>query len=173
VQDLARILGVDPEALRGAQADEARAGRGAGRTTVLTRIAVWRGASGSRRTLLRLLLRTRPEPPRRAARSTPTTSQMGSARSTTKLLDAAWEDNIDLGNPSFQQRAEGAGAEGFAAEIAPYLFRGRPGRLVKDTLRRVKELRIVTSSDVLRERLGDLPEDSAEAVAFAEALRAA
>jgi hypothetical protein len=93
----------------------------------------------------------------------------GACKEYYKLLDAAWEDNIDLGNPTFQQRAEGAGLEGLAAEIALIpIPPGDPERLVKDTLRRVKELRIRDELDVLRERLRDLPEDSDEAVAFAE-----
>jgi hypothetical protein len=86
-----------------------------------------------------------------------------------KLLDSAWEANVDLETPAFQQRAEGAGLEGLAAEIA--LVPIPPGNLerhVRDTLKRVKELRIRDELDALREKLRDLPEDSDEAVSFAE-----
>ena len=71
--------------------------------------------------------------------------------------------------PAFQKRAEEAGLEGLAAEIA--LIPIPPGnleRLVRDTSRRVKELKIRDELDSLRKKLRDLPEDSDEAVAFAE-----
>ena len=86
-----------------------------------------------------------------------------------KLLDSAWESHIDVGSSKFQQNAEKAGLEAFAAEISlisppP----GTPGILLKDTVRRVKELQIRDELSVLREKLQELPEESEDAVAVAE-----
>ena len=74
-----------------------------------------------------------------------------------------------MGSSRFQQRAEGSGLEGLAAEIALVpIPPGNQERLLRDTLRRVKELKIRDELEVLREKLRDLPEDSDEAVAYAE-----
>ncbi len=54
-----------------------------------------------------------------------------------KLLDFAWESNIDLKSVEFQRKTEEAGLEGLAAEIA--LMPVPPGNfslLLKDTIKR-------------------------------------
>jgi len=86
-----------------------------------------------------------------------------------KLLDFAWETNIDLKNNEFQRKAEEVGLEAFAAEIA--LIDIPPGnfaKLLKDTIRRIKELKIRDELNVLREKLKKLPADSEDALAVAE-----
>jgi len=168
LQDLARILGVDPEALRGRrQPKRATDGELGEQQTASNRGAARRVRL--EKTLLRLLLENTPGAAEARGKLDSDDFSDWKCKEYYKLLDAAWEDNIDLGNPTFQQRAEGAGLEGLAAEIALIpLPPGDPERLVKDTLKRVKELRIRDELDVLRERLQDLPEDSDEAVAFVE-----
>ncbi len=86
-----------------------------------------------------------------------------------KLLDFAWETNIDLRSNQFQRKAEEVGLEAFAAEIA--LIDIPPGnfaKLLKDTVRRIKELKIRDELNALREKLKSLPADSEDAVAVAE-----
>jgi DNA primase len=86
-----------------------------------------------------------------------------------KLLDFAWETNIDLRSNEFQKKAEEVGLEAFAAEIA--LIDIPPGdftKLLKDTIRRIKELKIRDELNALREKLKKLPADSEDAVAVAE-----
>ena len=86
-----------------------------------------------------------------------------------KLLDFAWETNIDLRSNEFQRKAEEVGLEAFAAEIA--LIDIPPGnfaKLLKDTIRRIKELKIRDELNALREKLKRLPADSEDAVAVAE-----
>lgn len=168
VQDLARILGVDPVALR----DRRRSRQVPGEEPGAQQPATDRRTAKRVRlekTLLRLLVENTPGAAEARGKLDSDDFSDGKCKEYYKLLDAAWEDNIDLGNSTFQQRAEGAGLEGLAAEIALIpIPPGDPERLVKDTLRRVKELRIRDELDRLRERLRDLPEDSDEAVAFAK-----
>jgi hypothetical protein len=86
-----------------------------------------------------------------------------------KLLDSAWENHIDIRSKTFQQRAETAGLEGLAAEISLIpIPPGNPEILLKDTVRRVKELQIRDELNVLSEKLRILPEDSDEAIAVAK-----
>ncbi|HEY7697836.1 MAG TPA: toprim domain-containing protein, partial [Vicinamibacteria bacterium] len=83
-----------------------------------------------------------------------------------KLLDSAREAHIDLRGRDFQRRAEENGLEGFAAEIS--LVSVPPGNvdtLLKDTVRKLKKLRIDDELALLRERQLNLPPDSDEAVA--------
>jgi hypothetical protein len=85
------------------------------------------------------------------------------------LLDSARESHIDIRSREFQQKAEEAGLAGLAAEIALIpLPPGNVEALLKDTIRRIKRLRIQDELNALREELMKLPPDSEEAVAVAE-----
>jgi DNA primase len=85
------------------------------------------------------------------------------------LLDSARESRIDIRSREFQQKAEEAGLAGLAAEIALIpLPPGNVEALLKDTIRRIKRLRIQDELNALREKLMKLPPDSDEAVAVAE-----
>jgi len=86
-----------------------------------------------------------------------------------KLLDLARESHIDTRSAEFQRRAEEAGLEGLAAEVA--LTPVPPGnieQLLEDTVRRIKKQKIEDELKVLHEKLLDLPSDSEEAVSVAE-----
>jgi DNA primase len=86
-----------------------------------------------------------------------------------KILDLARESHIDIRSREFHQKAEEADLEGLAAEIA--LIPLPPGNveiLLKDTIRRIKELNIRDELNTLRKKLNDLPPESDEAVAVAE-----
>jgi DNA primase len=86
-----------------------------------------------------------------------------------KTLDLARESHIDIRGREFHQKAEEAGLEGLAAEIA--LIPLPPGNieiLLKDTIRRIKELNIRDELTELRKKLQELPPESEEAVAVAE-----
>lgn len=86
-----------------------------------------------------------------------------------KLLDLAHESHIDIRSRELQRRAEKAGLEGLAAEIALVsLPPGNVATLLKDTIRRIKELKIQDELTVLRKKLQELPSESEEAVAVAE-----
>jgi DNA primase len=165
VQDLARVFGVDPEALRVQRWPKRGRGgavEGDGRHNEAGRVRV-------EKLLLRLLLDESAGAVEARDKIDSEDFSDTACREYYKLLDSAWENNIDMGSSAVQQRAERAGLEGLAAEIA--LIPIPPGdqqRLLKDTLKRVKELKIRDELDVLREKLRDLPEDSDEAVAFAE-----
>jgi DNA primase len=167
VQDLAKVFGVDPQVLKDRRWPRRREG-----VVGMPETAGKRGAAGRVRiekALLRLLLEETPGAVEARDKIDSDDFTDVQTREYYKLLDSAWENNIDIGSPAFQQRAEGAGLEGFAAEIALIpIPPGNQDRLLKDTLRRVKELKIRDELDVLREKLRDLPEDSDEAVAFAE-----
>ncbi|UCH83012.1 MAG: hypothetical protein JSW50_11140, partial [Candidatus Latescibacterota bacterium] len=163
--EIARVLGVDADTLRDRRTT--RTSASADQKQRPNRDAVRRAEL--EKTLLRLLLVNTPEAAE--ARETLDSDDFSQAqcREFYKLLDSAWENHIDIENQVFHQRAEGAGLEGFAAEIALIeLPPGNQERLLNDTLRRVKELRIRDELKVLRERLQDLPEDSDEAVGVAE-----
>jgi DNA primase len=86
-----------------------------------------------------------------------------------KILDLARESHIDIRSRELQRRAEEAGLEGLAAEIALVsLPPGNVATLLKDTIRRIKELKIHDELTVLRKKLQELPSESEEAVAVAE-----
>ncbi len=167
VQDLAKVFGVDPQALKDRRWPRRRDGvvgvsETAGRRRAAGRVRI-------EKALLRLLLEETPGAVEARDKIDSDDFTDVQSREFYKLLDSAWENNIDIGSPAFQQRAEGAGLEGLAAEIALIpIPPGNQDRLLKDTLRRVKELKIRDELDVLREKLRDLPGDSDEAVAFAE-----
>lgn len=173
VRELAKVFGVDPGALRASgRGRRGTAGASEPEGSEKDRGAGDRGSASRRRlekTLLRLLLEETPatEAAREKLDADDFTDR--ACGEYYKLLDSAWEAHIDLRQPAFQKRAEEAGLEGLAAEIA--LIPIPPGnleRLVRDTSRRVKELKIRDELDSLRRKLRDLPEDGDEAVAFAE-----
>ncbi|UCG53090.1 MAG: DNA primase [Candidatus Latescibacterota bacterium] len=167
VQDIAGILGVDPETLR-----ERRKPR-ATRDTTSDGLETRPSRDAARRvdlekTLLRLLLEDTPEAVEAREKLDSDDFSHDRSREFYKLLDSTWGNHIDIESHAFHKRAEGAGLEGFAAEVALIpIPPGNLGRLLNDTLRRVKELRIRDELDVLREKLQELPEDSDEAVALA------
>jgi DNA primase len=176
VQDLSRILGVDAEVLRARRwprraFGEVSAGT-AGKTAAAPAGKTPRRAaarSQMEKMLLRLLMDETPWVAEAREKIDSDDFSDERCREYYKLLDAAWDENIDLGSSKFQQRAEGSGLEGLAAEIALVpIPPGNQERLLRDTLRRVKELKIRDELEVLREKLRDLPEDSDEAVAYAE-----
>ena len=168
VQDIAGILKVDPESLR--RRDRPRTVDGKPGETPSPEVSREEAnRTELEKILLRLLLEDTPEAAEVREKLDFEDFSNDSSRELYKLLDSAWENHIDIGSQTFQQRAEGAGLEGIAAEIA--LLPIPPGnldRFLKDTLRRIKELKIRDELDVLREKLRDLPEDSDEAVAVAE-----
>ncbi len=86
-----------------------------------------------------------------------------------KTLDSARETHIDIRSREFQHRVEEAGLAELAAEIA--LLPLPPGNLevlLRDTIRRIKELNIRDELSLLRKKLQELPPESEEAVAVAE-----
>jgi DNA primase len=176
VQDLARILGVDAEVLRDRRWPKRPAGGKLPGEPGPTRGAApaksGRGALGRVRLekmLLRLLMDETPWAAEAREKIDSDDFSDERCKEYYKLLDSAWDENIDLGSSTFQQRAEGSGLEGLAAEIALVpIPPSNQQRLLRDTLKRVKELKIRDELDVLREKLKDLPEDSEEAVAYAE-----
>ena len=176
VQDLSRILGVDAEVLRARRWPRRVPGEVAPGTTGKTPVApaakAPRGVglrSRLEKTLLRLLMDETPWVAEAREKIDSDDFSDERCKEYYKLLDSAWDENIDLESSKFQQRAEGSGLEGLAAEIALVpIPPGNPERLLRDTLRRVKELKIRDELDVLREKLRDLPEDSAEAAAYAK-----
>ena len=177
VQDLSRILGVDAEVLRArrwtkrergevypgssGEAPDARAGKSP-RSAAARRVQL-------EKTLLRLLMEETTWVAEAREKIDSDDFSDERCREYYKVLDSAWDENIDLESSKFQQRAEGSGLEGLAAEIALIpIPPGNQEKLLRDTLRRVKELKIRDELDVLREKLRDLPEDSEEAVAYAD-----
>jgi DNA primase len=88
------------------------------------------------------------------------------------LLDRARETHIDIRSREFQHRAEQDGLAGLAAEIALIpLPPGNVEALLKDTIRRIKKLKIRDELTALREKLMHMPADSEEALAVAEYYR--
>jgi DNA primase len=167
-QELARVLQVSPESLpkrrtRGAETrtEAAKAPRRPGPKPG-PRVAV-------EKMMLRLLLENTPEAADARDKLDADDFSQENCREFYKLLDSAWENHIDIRSAAFQKKAEVVGLEGLAAEISLISIPpGNPGILLKDTVRRVKELQIRDELDGLREKLRDLPEESEEAVAVAE-----
>jgi DNA primase len=168
--EIAGVLGVNADALRDrrkSRVSRDNASASADQKTRPNRNAVRRAEL--EKTLLRLLLANTPEAAEARENLDSDDFSQELCREFYKLLDSSWENHIDIEGHVFHQRAEGAGLEGFAAEIA--LIQVPPGnqdRLLNDTLRRVKELRIRDELKVLREKLQDLPAESDEAVGVAE-----
>jgi len=166
VQDVARVLKVTPESLKGRDS-RPRTERPKGAARVVDPVSARRVKL--EKSLLRLLLEDTPDAAE--ARETLDSDDFldPDCRQLYKLLDSALENHIDIRSTAFQKKAETVGLEGFAAEIT--LISIPPGNLdilLKDTVRRVKELKIHDELRALREKLRDLPEESEEAVAVAE-----
>ncbi|NIM19108.1 MAG: DNA primase [Candidatus Latescibacteria bacterium] len=166
IQELARVLSVDADSLR-AQVSRtwSRVPSGEDR----------RNSSGEDRRVkreklvLRLMQENHPEVDTAKDMLDTEDFSQESCREYYKLLDFAWEKNIDLKSIDFQRKAEEAGLEAVAAEIA--LITIPPGnfaRLLKDTIKRIKELKIRDELDVLQEKLKKLPADSEDALAVVE-----
>jgi DNA primase len=167
LQDLARIVGVSADSLRRHRGvprkcpAPAEGGRTPGTPNVKR--------AELEKMLLRLLLESTPEVAEAREKLDVDDFSHGKSRELYKLLDSAWENHIDIRSSQFQKKAEVADLEGFAAEVSLIpIPPGNPGTLLKDTVRRVKELQIRDELNVLREKLLELPEESEEAVAVAE-----
>ncbi len=166
--ELAGVFGIDPEGLRARHARRSRTAAGAAET-----VAAAHKVTGKRVALERLALRliTEGTPAALDAIDTLDTDDFCDAdlRKFYKTLDLARDSHIDIRDRKFHQKAEEAGLEGLAAEIA--LIPLPPGNveiLLKDTIRRIKELNIQDELSELRKRLNELPPESEEAVAVAE-----
>jgi DNA primase len=171
VKELARVFEVDPEGLLAHQAR--RVGTAAGSAGTSGEGGERRRTSENRLGLERLVLRLILEgtPAALDAIDSLDTDDFCDAelRKFYKSLDLARESHIDIRGREFHRMAEEAGLEGLAAEIA--LVPLPPGNveiLLKDTIRRIKELNIRDELSELRRRLHELPPDSEEAVAVAE-----
>ncbi|MDH3216255.1 MAG: DNA primase [Candidatus Krumholzibacteria bacterium] len=165
-QEASKVLGIDPESL-----PKWRGPRGiqdAGRTDEVRRAEVPK-RTRLEKMLLRLILESAPEAAAALDKLDPDDFSQDDCREFYKLLDSAWENHIDIRSKTFQQKAESAGLEGLAAEISLIpIPPGNPGILLKDTVRRVKELQIRDELNMLSEKLRILPEDSDEAIAVAK-----
>lgn len=168
VQDVARILKIAPEAIPRRRvsalkrvATEAQDGREARRVD-RKRVAL-------EKMLLRLLLEDTPEAAEARSQLDVEDFSEENCRNLYKLLDFAWENHIDITSSAFQKKAELVDLEEFAAEVSLIpIPPGNLGILLKDTVRRVKSLKIREELHVLSEKLQDLPVDSDEAVAVAK-----
>jgi DNA primase len=168
VKELARVFSVDPDGLLARQAKRPGMAAGAAETE-----AGGRRATGIRVAIERLVLRLIVEgtPAALDAIDSLDTEDFCDVnlRKFYKLLDLAHESHIDIRSREFHRKAEETDLEGLAAEIA--LIPLPPGNveiLLKDTIRRIKELNIRDELSDLRKRLHELPSDSEEAVAVAE-----
>ncbi len=165
-QEAARVLGIDPESFprwrtpRGATETQRREPEPSPEALKRTRLE---------KNLLRLLLQGGPEAAAAREKLDPDDFSQEPCRRLYKLLDSAWENHIDIRSKAFQKQAEAAGLEGLAAEISLIpIPPGDPDILLKDTVRRVKELQIRDELSALSEKLKVLPEDSDEAIAVAK-----
>jgi DNA primase len=161
--ELARIFGVEPDTLRGGRKS------GTGQVSEPPR----READSGRVTLEKLALRLVLEGTPMALEALDSLDAEDfcdeSTRELYNLLDSARETRIDIRSREFQHQAEEAGLAGLAAEIALIpLPPGNVEALLKDTIRRIKKLKIHDELSALREKLMQLPSDSEEAVAVAE-----
>lgn len=160
------VLGIDPESLP--KWREPRGAQGAAQTGPARTIEQKRRVR-LEKTLLRLMLESGPEAAAAREKLDPDDFSQEDCREFYKLLDSAWENHIDIRTKAFQQKAETAGLEGLAAEITLIpIPPGNPDILLKDSVRRVKELQIRAELNVLTEKLRILPEDSDEAIAVAK-----
>ncbi|MFH1755032.1 MAG: DNA primase [Candidatus Latescibacterota bacterium] len=166
IQDLAKVLSIDADSLRMRASHNVSGGTADGRQP-----SAVKGSNRAQREklVLRLLLEDTAEVAAVRQQLDGDDFSEENCRKYYKLLDFAWETNIDLKSNEFQRKAEEIGLEGFAAEIA--LVEIPPGIFVKlltDTIRRIKELKIRDELNALREKLKRLPADSEDAVAVAE-----
>jgi hypothetical protein len=164
--ELARVFGVDSESLRRQRrSGSARARRSDG-------IEDDDGRITREKQVLRLILEGTPA----ALEALDSLDSDDFSGETTRrlynLLDRARGTRIDIRSREFQRRAEEDGLAGLAAEIALMpLPPGNVEALLKDTIRRIKELKIRDELNALREKLMHLPSDSEEALAVAEYYR--
>jgi DNA primase len=169
IQELGRVLAVDPGSLR-SQLNVGRTPVHSGKTNSYS-------ISRNRRTkleklVLRLLLEDFPAIIVERERLDGGDFIDENCRKYHKLLDFAWESHIDLRSAEFQRMTEEAGLERLAAEIAIIPF--PPGNfdvLLRDTIKRIKALKIQDELRNLRDKLKRLPVDSEEAVAVVEYTR--
>lgn len=166
VKELARILGVEPASLSAArpriraggdQTNQRRRAQPTDRRVALERLA------------LRLLMEGTPAAVEAVEALDEEDFSGETHRKLYNLLDVAQDSHIDRRSRDFQRQVEENGLAGLAAEIA--LISVPPGNvdtLLKDTIRRIKELKIRDELAALRERLLSLPADSDEARAIAE-----
>ncbi len=162
--ELARIFGVEPSSLR-----PSRPGSG----VRVSEEPEAREVDGPRETLEKLALRLVLEGTPMALEALDSLDSEDFYEQTTRelynLLDSARENRIDIRNREFQHQAEEAGLAGLAAEIALIpLPPGNVEALLKDTIRRIKKLKIHDELSALRERLMQLPSDGEEAIAVVE-----
>ena len=124
MQDLAKALAVDPESL-----PRFREPREASAPVQGSRSGEDQKREVLEKRLLRLLLEPSPEAAMERDKLDADDFSQENCREFYKLLDYAWENHIDIRTKEFQQRAEQAGLEGFAAEISLISIPpGNPGR---------------------------------------------
>jgi hypothetical protein len=171
VGELARVVGVEPSALRrllrsssGSAAGERQAGSTGSR------------AGATRRALERVVLKLVMEgtPSALDALDSLDVEDFSDEanRKFYKLLDSMREAHIDLRGRDFQRRAAETGMEDFATEIS--LVAVPPGNvetLLRDHIRDLKRRRIEDELDSLRERLLNLPAESDETIPVTELIR--
>jgi DNA primase len=182
VGELAKVFSVDPEGLR-ARHDRKTAAGSASRGSEFNTQAGRRESTQQRREnragghvrtaleqlALRLILEGTPAALEAIDALDADDFTEAELRKLYKTLDLARESHIDIRSREFHQKAEEAGLEGLAAEIA--LIPLPPGNLeilLRDTIRRIKELNIRDELSELRKKLHELPPESEEAVAVAE-----
>ncbi len=166
LQELAKVLSVDTDSLRSQLAKNESRGQSGAREK---EPAAKEGRASVEKLVLRLLLEETSEVAEEREKIDIEDFSEEYCRKYYKLLDFAWETNIDLRSVDFQRKAEEVGLEAFAAEIA--LITIPPGnfaKLLKDTVKRIKELKIQDELDALREKLNKLPADSEDALAVVE-----
>ncbi len=172
VGELARVVGVEPSALRRLLRPTGGPAEGEGRADEKGRSR----AGATRRSLERLVLRLVLEgtPSALDALDSLDVEDFSDEanRKFYKLLDSTREAHIDLRGRDFQRRAEESGLEDFATEIS--LVSVPPGNvdtLLRDHIRDLKKRRIEDELDPLRERLLNLPLESEDAISLAEHIR--
>jgi len=161
-KEVARVLEIDAASLRRRSAEKDLSSKEAAPAAHSSRLLV-------ERLVLRLVLEGGPASIEALEALDVEDFSDPSMRELYKLLDSARESRIDLRGKDFQREAEEAGLEGLAAEVS--LISIPPGNvdtLLRDTIRRIKELKIKDELAALRSRLDGLPPESDEAVAVAE-----
>ena len=169
LQELGRVLSVDPGSLR-SQMTSAKTPADSGKDN--SHSVSRNGRTRLEKLMLRLLLEDSPAVAVERETIDSEAFVDENCRKYHKLLDFAWESDIDLRSVEFHRKTEEAGLEGLAAEIA--LIPVPPGNfniLLKDTIKRIKELKIQDELQNLRDKLKNLPADSEDAVAVAEYTR--
>ena len=172
VGELARVVGVEPAALRrllrpaGGSADGEKRDGSAG--TSRAGAIRW----SLERLVLRLVLEGTPSALDALDSLDVEDFSDGDNRKFYKLLDSVREAHIDLRGRDFQRRAVETGQEDFATEIS--LVAVPPGNvdtLLRDHIRDLKKRRIEDELDQLRERLLNIPAESEETISVTELIR--